>query len=108
MVPQPSLIRLPSNGQSAGDTRTALYASLRSTFASRVPRPNFLMMLTASSMDAYLIEHSAGSTPSFMLEPSGEDGSMMRRQLLRRFHFGITPIGLIRRLGRACAAVGHQ
>ena len=32
----------------------------------------------------------------------------MRHHLLGRFRFGITPIGLIRRLGRACAAVGHQ
>lgn len=101
-----SFQRIPSNGRSSGDTGTALYASLRSTFASRVPRPNFWMMLTASSIDAYLIEHSAGSTPSFTLEPSGEDRSTTRRHLLGRFRFGITPIGLIHRLGRACAAVG--
>ena len=103
-----SLHRIPRSGRSSEGTGTILYASLRSSFASKDPSPRPRMSCTASSIDAYLIEHWARSMPSFTLWPSGEDRSTIRRHLLGRLRLGITPIGLIWRWGKVSAAASGK
>ena len=65
-------------------------------------------MTTASSIEAYFIEHSAGSSSSLTLCPSGEERSRMRRHLLGRLRLGIMPNGLIWRLGRLSVDAGGR
>ena len=67
--------------------RVDRYASLRSSFAIRVPAPSRLMIWAATSTEVYLMEHCALSRPAFTLWPSGDDKSTMRRHLSGWLYF---------------------
>ena len=72
---------VPNNRRSWGCTGTIWYAFLMSNFASSVPLPIAQISAAASSTDVYDREHRAGSIPSFILWPCGDDRPVMSRHL---------------------------
>ena len=64
-----------SNGHCSGATGHSLKACLMSALARKAPFPRYKTMLTASSILAYLVEHSSLEIPSLTDWPRGEDKS---------------------------------
>ena len=87
---------MPRRGRSPGWTGTILYASLRSSFASWVPAPSWLMIWAAMSTEVYLMDHCALSRPAFTLcpPPPGDDKSTMWCNLSGWLRLGMTLMGL--------------
>ena len=57
----------------------------------RVPLPRLRRIATASSMEAYFIEHWARSRPSLTLPPFGDNKSTINRHLSGRYVLGNNP-----------------
>ena len=80
-----------------------LYGAVRTLdveFCQSVPRPSSRTLRTASSTEVYDNEDNREAIPSLMLEPSGEDRSVINRHFPGWWGLGITPKRLICSLQR--------
>ena len=92
--------------QNGTQTVQKLFYDPYCSLANIVPGPSCWIIRTASSTELYLIEHRDTSMPSFTLVPSGTDKWTISRHLSRLLRLGMTPMGLMRRVGISPNAPG--